>query len=62
MNAMQLQDAIGEIRDCYILAAHSEQNKAHTNSKVDCCFHCGSDHGSNLCCVCADFVQQPFRG
>ena len=33
MNAMQLQDAIGEIRDCYILAAHSEQNKAHTNSK-----------------------------
>lgn len=25
MNAMQLQDAIGEIRDCYILAAHSEQ-------------------------------------
>ena len=33
MNATQLQDAIGEIRDCYILAAHSEQNKAHTNSK-----------------------------
>lgn len=33
MSATRLQDAIGEIQDCYILAAHSEQNKTRTRSK-----------------------------
>ena len=31
MNVTQLQDAIGEIQDCYILAAHSEQNRLHSH-------------------------------
>lgn len=30
MSVIQLQDAIGEIQDCYILGAHSEQSKSHT--------------------------------
>ena len=30
MSVIRLQDAIGEIQDCYIVEAHSEQNRSHT--------------------------------